>query len=98
MRGKYSEDVINNTTEEDEWCNIARQFSTAWQFHHVLGALDGKHIAIKCPPGGGSQYFNHKGFHSIVLLGLVDADYKFIWVNVGLLVLVLTLKCGTNQI
>ena len=36
--------------------------------------------------------------NSIVLLGLVDADYKFIWVNVGLLVLVLTLKFRTNQI
>ncbi len=80
---EYAEDVIDTPTEEDKWRNIARQFSAAWQFHHVLGALDGKHIAIKCQPGGGSQYFNYKGFHSIVLLGLVDADYKFIWVNVG---------------
>ena len=80
---EYAEDVINTPTEKDEWRNIARQFSAARQFHHVLRALDGKHIAIKCPPGEGSQYFNYKGFHSIVLLGLVDADYTFIWVNVG---------------
>ena len=52
---EYAEVVINTPTEEDEWRNIARQFSAVWQFHHVLGALDGKHIAIKCPPGGGSQ-------------------------------------------
>ncbi|XP_041366142.1 uncharacterized protein LOC121381094 [Gigantopelta aegis] len=24
-----------------------------------------------------------KGYHSIVLLGLIDADYKFMWVKVG---------------
>jgi hypothetical protein len=28
-------------------------------------------------------YYNYKGFFSVVLLGLVDADYKFIWVDVS---------------
>ena len=41
---------------------------------HVLDALDGKHIAIRCARGGVSQYFNVKDFQSIVLLALRDVD------------------------
>jgi len=31
----------------------------------------------------GSQYFNYKQFFSLVLLAIVDADYKFLYVDIG---------------
>ena len=46
---------------------------------HALDALEGKHIEIKKTTGSGSLFYNYKGFFSIVLMALVDANYKFIW-------------------
>ena len=66
-----------------EWKAVAADFSSRWNFHHTFGAIDGKHLAIRCPKNGGSLNFNYKGFHSIILFALVDANYKFMWVDVG---------------
>ena len=38
-------------------------------------------IAIKCPSNGQSYYCNYKGSHPIVVLALVDGEYKFMWVE-----------------
>ena len=68
---------------EDEWKAISNEFNEEWNFPHCLGALDGKHIAMECPHGGGSAYFNYKNFHSIVLMAICDAKYCFTLVDIG---------------
>ncbi|KAA0201365.1 hypothetical protein HAZT_HAZT000656, partial [Hyalella azteca] len=66
-----------------EWKEIQRNFEIKWNFPHCCGALDGKHVAIKRPPGSCAEFYNYKGGYSIILLALADADCKFIYVDVG---------------
>ena len=68
---------------EAEWKTIAHDFDVQWNFPHCIGAMDGKHIVIRPPPGSGLYYFNYKHSFSIVLLAVVDANYKFIYIDVG---------------
>lgn len=71
------------------WQNIANGFLQKTNFPNCIGAIDGKHIRIVNPTGGGSIFYNYKNFYSIVLLAMCDADYCFTYVNIG--------TCGKNS-
>ena len=49
---------------------------------HVIGATDGKHVAMECQKNTGSLYHNYKRFFSQILLAVYDANYKFIFIDV----------------
>lgn len=68
---------------EEEWRRIAKDFDERWQFPNCLGAIDGKHIRIIPPPDSGSYFWNYKNFNSIVLMACANANYEFIWCEVG---------------
>lgn len=62
---------------------IAKEFEEKWNFPNCISAVDGKHVRIFCPGKSGSQFFNYKDFFSVVLLAFVDANYKFVMVDIG---------------
>ena len=68
---------------KEKFLEIAQEFYNVWNFPHVLGAIDGKHVKVKCPDNSGSMFFNYKGHFSIVLQGIVDAKYRFVFIDVG---------------
>lgn len=74
---------VKAPTTAEEWKRVATGFKTKWQFDHCIGALDGKHVVLQAPMHSGSEFFNYKGSHSIVLLALVDWNYSFLYVDVG---------------
>ena len=57
---EFAAEVVQCPTTPHEWKVVADQFGERWQFFHAIGALDGKHVAIKCPRNGGSIYYNYK--------------------------------------
>ncbi|XP_064110264.1 putative nuclease HARBI1 [Macrobrachium nipponense] len=79
----YKPEVMKCPKTPEEWNDIAKRFASKWNYFSCVGALDGKHVAIKKSKGGGSLYFNYKKFHSIVLMALPDTKYRFLFVDVG---------------
>lgn len=67
----------------NDFIRISQDFQRKWNFPHCLGAIDGRHVHIEKPAKSGSLYYNYKGYHSIVLQAVVDANYKYIFIDVG---------------
>ena len=58
-------------------------FKHKWCFPQCGGVVDGTHIPIMAPHQFPADYFNRKGWHSILMQGTVDHLYSFTDINVG---------------
>lgn len=77
------ETYLRYPQEEKEWLKIADEFNNMWDFPNCIGAIDGKHCRIQAPSNSHSAFHNYKGFFSLILMAIVDAHYRFIWVDIG---------------
>ncbi|XP_044151430.1 protein ALP1-like [Bufo gargarizans] len=66
-----------------QWISIADKFYEVTQFPNCIGAVDGKHVRLLKPPRSGSSFFNYKKYFSVILMAIVDANYKFVAVDIG---------------
>lgn len=70
-------------SSKNEWEEIACKYNELWNFPNCIGAIDGKHVVMNAPPNSGSIFYNYKNTHSIVLMGIADAEYKLTYIDVG---------------
>ncbi|XP_077531229.1 uncharacterized protein LOC144143334 [Haemaphysalis longicornis] len=80
------------TILEDDWVGMVppdgmaahmREFHAVTGFPKAVGALDGCHFPVSPPKESATDYYNYKGWYSMILLALVDHRYRFRYVNVG---------------
>lgn len=69
--------------KDDGLREIIREFELLWGFPKVAGAIDGTHIPILKPKESPSDYYNRRGFYSIIMQAVVDSRGRFIDVNIG---------------
>ena len=75
--------IVMPEPDRERWQEIEKGFRLHWNFPNCLGALDGKHVNIIAPDNSGSTFHNYKYNFSTVLMVLVDANYCFIYVDIG---------------
>ncbi|XP_068200467.1 uncharacterized protein [Palaemon carinicauda] len=63
-------DYLRTPSTSEERKNVSNDFWRMWNFPNCLGAIDGKHIEMRQPPGTGSYFYNYKGTYSIILMAI----------------------------
>ena len=63
--------------------NFADEFQDIYGIPYVVGAVDGSHIPIVAPCLHAADYYNRKGFHSILLQGVVSSICLFWDFDIG---------------
>ncbi|XP_060761383.1 uncharacterized protein LOC132871280 [Neoarius graeffei] len=62
---------------QEKFAEMSAYYENRWGLPHCVGAIDGSHIPIIAPQEYHCDYFNRKGWHSIILQGVVDGKGLF---------------------
>lgn len=66
-----------------EFKQIAERFYSLWNILNCIGAVDGKHVRIEKLSNSGSNNFNYKDYHSVILMTCCDSDGLFTMIECG---------------
>jgi hypothetical protein len=80
---KFLVEKIRFPNTELEINKITNGFKKLGRISNVIGIIDGSHIPVKAPHLFPIDYFNRKGYYSIVLQAVVDHKKKFLDICVG---------------
>ena len=67
----------------DKLNELVDTFKGKWGVPQCVGAIDGSHIPVASPAMNHTDYYNRKGWYSIILQGVVDHFYRFMNINGG---------------
>ena len=62
---------------------VVNEFEARFGFPQCVGAVDGTHIPILAPQQCAKDYYNRKGYHSILMQAVVDHQYCFTDIYIG---------------
>ncbi|KAJ4918813.1 hypothetical protein JOQ06_022154 [Pogonophryne albipinna] len=63
--------------DREQFAEMAAYTENRWGLPQCVGAIDGSHIPILAPQENHCDYFNQKGWHAIILQGVVDGKGHF---------------------
>ena len=66
--------------EQDQ---VIEGFKQKWGVIQCVGAIDGSHIPVSAPSGQHTDFYNRKGWYSIIIQAVVDHRYLFRDVYIG---------------
>lgn len=66
-----------------ELSEVVDGFKTKWGMIQCAGAIDGSHISVLPPALQHTDYYNRKGYYSILIQAVVDDNYLFRDICVG---------------
>lgn len=72
-----------NIPQGDKLKEIVDGFETWWGFPQAAGAIDGTHIPIIRPDESASDYYNRKGYYSVIMQAMVDFRGWFMDIYIG---------------
>ncbi len=61
----------------EQLTNVINGFESTWNFPQCAGGIDGCHIPVQAPLMNHTDYYNRKGWYSIILQAVVDHRYIF---------------------